>query len=215
MKRSRPSRASLLPLLAALPISLLGCFGSPGWGAIKRLMYEHPGRDRWQQPEQVVAALALEAGDVVADLGAGGGYFTYPIAEAVGESGRVYAIDVDDALLAYVAKQSEKRGLPQIVTVRASETDPGLAADSVDLIFLANVFHHLPKPDVYFAGARQVLRRGGRVAIIEVAEDGFPRGHATSPEEIAEQMAAAGYALVEQHPFLDRQSFQVFAPRAD
>jgi arsenite methyltransferase len=131
------------------------------------------------------------------------------------ESGRVYAVDVDETLLAYVARQAQKRGLPQVQTVMATETDPGLAAASVDLVFLANLFHHLPEPARYFAEAKKVLRPGGRVAIIEVEKRSFPSGHATPPELIASEMDAAGYALVEQHLFLERQSFQVFAPRAD
>lgn len=215
MKRPCPMLPPAFSLLVALPLGLLGCFGSAGCGALKRFLYEHPGRDGWQKPEEVVAALSLEPGDFVADLGAGGGYFTYPIAEAVGADGRVYAVDVDDALLAYVARESRERGLSQVVTVKAAETAPGLAARSVDLIFLANVFHHLPEPDVYFANARGLLREGGRVAIVEVARDSFPRGHATPPEQIARAMDAAGYALVERHDFLERQSFQVFAPRPD
>lgn len=171
MTRSKLTPPPLLLSLLILPLAALGCLGQAGCGAIKRFMYEHPGRDGWQQPSEVVAALALEEGDFVADLGAGGGYFAYPIAALVGESGRVYAVDVDETLLAYVARQAEKRGLPQVETVKAGEADPGLADASVDLVFLSNVFHHLPEP--------------------------------------------AGYALVEQHLFLERQSFQVFAPRSD
>ena len=86
---------------------------------------------------------------------------------------------------------------------------------SVDLVFLANVFHHLPEPASYFANAKKVLRPGGRVAITEVEKASFPGGHATPPEKIASEMNAAGYTLVEQLPFLERQSFQVFAPRSD
>ena len=107
----------VIPLLA---VSCLAC--SP----LKRFAYEGFSRDAWQQPSEVVAALALEEGDFVADLGAGGGYFTYPIAVEVGESGRVYAVDVDESLLAYVARQAEKRGLPQVVTVKAGEAASAL-----------------------------------------------------------------------------------------
>ena len=205
-----------IPLVLLLGlIGLVSCSGPVACGGLKRFLYESPGRDGWQKPDEVVAALALEPGDHVADLGSGGGYFTYPIAEVVGEMGRVYAVDIDTALLAYVADQAVKRGLPQVETVRAPEDGLGLPDASVDLIFLSNTFHHLPDPARYFAAARRVLRSGGRVAVIEVAERSFPPGHATPPSEIQAALEAAGYDLVEEHSMLDRQSFQVFAPRTE
>jgi arsenite methyltransferase len=199
-------KISVIALLAIL--SLGGC--SSGCGAIKRLMYEGPGRDDWQKPAEVVTALGLEAGDVVADLGSGGGYFTFPMAEAVGETGHVYAVDVDTSLLAYVASQSETRNLPQIETVEARADGLGLPDASVDLIFLSNVFHHLPDTETYFRNARSTLRRGGRVAVVELSKGGFPKGHATPPEEIRATFEAAGYQLAETQDFLERQSFQIF-----
>ncbi len=208
-------------LLALLLVGLAGfvvatgCSGPVAYGAIKRLMYEEPWRDRSQQPERVVAALALSPGDRVADLGSGGGYFTFPIAEVVGESGRVFAVDVDDDLLAYVAYQADKRGLSQIQPVRAPEHGPGLPDASVDLIFLCNVYHHLAEPEKYFAGVRSVLRPGGRIAVVEASDGGFPKGHGTPPKEIQSQFEAAGYILAERHSFLERQSFQVFVLSAE
>ena len=192
--------------------TLVACSGC-GW--IKRRMWESPGRDDWQQPEQVVAALELEPGDRVADLGSGGGYFTFPMAEEVGETGRVYAVDVEESLLAYIAKESQKRGLPQIETALAPEDGLGLPDGSVDLIFLSNVFHHLPDPTDYFRRARSSLRNGGRIAVIDFSEDGFLRGHAIPAEEIRAQMEDAGYGLATRHEFLERQSFQIFVVRPD
>jgi len=195
-------------------IALLAIFGlggcSSGCGAMKRLMYESPGRDDWQQPGKVVAALGLEAGQVVADLGSGGGYFTFPMAEVVGRTGHVYAVDVDTSLLAYVASQSEKRDLPQIETILAPEDGLGLADGSVDLIFLSNVFHHLPNTQTYFRNARSTLRAEGRVAVVEVREAGWLGNHATPPEEIRATFEAAGYELAEALDFLEYQSFQIF-----
>ncbi len=211
-----PNPARSLPsLLALLPMAAVGCVEPATYGALKRFMYEEPGRGRWQQPDAVVTALALSAGDRVADLGSGGGYFTYRFAEAVGETGRVFAIDVDADLLAYVESQAQKRKLPQIEAVSAANTEPGIEVSSVDLVFLANVFHHLPEPEQYFANARKLLRPGGRIAVVEVSKSWLMSGHTTSAETIAEKMQAAGYALVERHAFLSRQSFQIFAPRVD
>ncbi len=180
------------------------------WVAIKRRMYEPPDRDSWQHPEKVIAALGLQPGQVVADLGAGGGYFTFRLAREVGVQGRVFAVDVDQGMLGYVEKQAAALGLPQIQTVLAPEDGLGLPENSLDLIFLTNTFHHLPEPPTYFAGARPLLRAGGRVAVVEFAESSTPPGHFTPPEDIRSAFERAGYRLAESHDFLESQSFQVF-----
>ena len=205
------TKSSLIALLAILGLG--GCEST--CGAVKRLIYETPGRDRWQKPEEVVAALSIEPGSRVADLGSGGGYFTYRFAEAVGPKGRVYAVDVDSALLAYVESQAKKRSLPWIETVRAPEDGLGLPEASVDLLFLSNVFHHLPDPKAYFRDARPVLRPEARIAVVETTGDGAPRGHATPPEAIREALESAGFERITEHAFLEYQSFQVFRARPE
>ena len=194
--------------LVGFLVFLVACRDSPTLGNLKRLVYETPGRDTWAQPDRVVDALGLVEGQSVADIGSGGGYFTFRLAEAVGETGRVYAVDVDSAMLAYVAAQAEARELPQIETVNAPKDGPGLGAGAVDLIFLSNVFHHLPEQDRYFTVARDTLRPGGRVAIIE-AQSRIP--HFAKPEEIDAAMQAAGFELVETPDFLERQAFRIYA----
>lgn len=198
-----------LPLAVFGPLLLVfvACSDSPTLGNLKRLVYETPGRDDWAQPERVIEALGLEAGDAVADVGSGGGYFTYRFAEAVGGSGRVYAVDVDTAMLAYVAEQAAERGLEQVETVHAPEDAPGLAPASVDLIFLSNVFHHLPDQATYFAGARAALRPDGRIAIVEAQRSPV---HFASPEEIDAALEAAGFEVVQVHDFLEDQAFRVY-----
>ena len=205
------SRSRTKLLLAPLALLLAnGCSASASYGALKRLIYETPGRDAWQKPGEVVAALALAGGERVADLGAGGGYFTFPLAQAVGSSGRIYAVDVDASLLAYVGWRARARGLTQIETILASGTDSGLADQSVDLIFLANVFHHLPAPRQYFARLRTALRPGGRIAIVESSAEGSR--HATAASEIVAALQAAGFTLAQVHTFLPGQSYQLFVP---
>ncbi|HIK85440.1 MAG TPA: methyltransferase domain-containing protein [Myxococcales bacterium] len=203
MKRSAP------PLALSLVI-LLGLLGPIGCGSFKRFLYEGFGRDEWQAPERVVTTLALSPGDEIADLGSGGGYFTYRFAEAVGKSGKVYALDVDESLLAYIEGQAQERNLPQIVTVHAPEDGLGLPDASVDMIFLSNVYHHLPDPIDYFRGAGSALRKGGRLVVVEFRGASFPRGHATTPGEIRTQLQAAGYEIIDSYDFLEKQSFQIF-----
>ena len=198
------------PLLAFSLVVLLGFLGPVACGSFKRFLYEGPGRDEWQQPDRVVSTLALSPGDDVADLGSGGGYFTYRFAEAVGDRGRVYALDVDESLLSYIAGQAKKRELTQITTVHTPEDGLGIPDESVDLIFLSNVYHHLPNPTEYFRRAGTALRSGGRLAVVEFDGNSFLKSHATAPEEIQAQLEAAGYELAEKHDFLEKQSFQIF-----
>ena len=191
-------------------ILLLGALGPIGCGSFKRFLYEGAGRDDWQQPDLVVSTLAISPGDQIADLGSGGGYFTYRFAKAVGPTGQVYAIDVDESLLSYIEGQAEKRELPQIKTLHSPEDGIGLTDASVDMIFLSNVYHHLPDQAEYFRRAGSALRPGGRLVVVEFRGNSFPRGHATTPDEIRTQLESVGYRLEAAHDFLEKQSFQIF-----
>jgi ubiquinone/menaquinone biosynthesis C-methylase UbiE len=194
----------VLAVLAALVAVTAVAIGPT---TLKRWAYEEPGRDRWQQPERVVEALDLEPGAVVADVGAGGGYFTFRLAEAVGPTGKVLAVDVDAGLLEYVAAEAARRGLANVETVLAGETDPRVP-QPVDLLFSCNTVHHLADRAAYFRGARRYLRPGARVAIID-----YVNKHRSAPPEVLEsEMTAAGYRLDTSHEFLTKQSFLVFSP---
>jgi SAM-dependent methyltransferase len=180
--------------------------------AFKRLLYEGCRRDTWQQPERVVGALGLVPGQAIADLGSGTGYFTFRFARAVAPSGIVFAVDTDGELLAAIRRHAAKEKLP-IEAIDASDGVPRLPAQ-VDLIFLSNVYHHLPEQWAYFAEARPLLKPGGRVAILESRPEGmFARffGHATDPAAVRGGMEQAGYRLESTHDFVERHSFQVFA----
>jgi SAM-dependent methyltransferase len=178
---------------------------------LKGFAYSGPGRDRWQHPDRVVAALALRPGQRVADLGAGGGYFTLRLARAVGPEGRVYAVDTDPDMRELVADRAARDGRGNVVPVAARPEDPALP-EPVDLVLLVNAFHHLPEPAGYAATLAGHLRPGGRVAVVEAEPRRLLFGHATAPERIRTTMAAAGYVLQEEHRFLPRQSFQTFRP---
>jgi predicted methyltransferase len=180
----------------------------------KRCAYEGFGRDRWQQPDRVITTLAIRPGDQVADLGSGGGYFTFRLAQAVGPSGRVYAVDVDEGLNAYVAERARDLALGNVAVILAKYDDPLLPEASIDLLFTSNTYHHLENRTAYFRNVRRYLRPGGRVAIIEHAGKGWFDswfGHYTASETIRDEMQAAGYQLQQQPDFLPRQHFLVFA----
>lgn len=198
-------------LVAGLCTGLaLGC---TSW---KRCGYESPGRDAWQQPDRVVSALGLEPGDVVADLGSGSGYFTLRLARGVGESGRVYATDVDTAMNGHLRARLADAGIDHVEVVQAQLDDPGLPDGSIDLVFSSNTYHHIGDRTAYFRRLQQDLAPGGRVAIIDYDERGgwFVRmlGHTVDPEILRREMREAGYRIEAEHDFLERQSFVVFVP---
>jgi ubiquinone/menaquinone biosynthesis C-methylase UbiE len=170
-------------------------------------------RDRWQQPEVVIRSLALQPGSRVADIGAGGGYFTFRLADAVGPAGKVYAVDIDEGNLEFIANQATKRGYRNIETILAKPDDPLLPEKTVDLIFTCNTYHHLTDRTNYFQSASRYLRPGGRVAVIDLAGKSWifrVLGHWTPKETSRREMEVAGYTLANDFDFLTRQTFQVF-----
>ncbi len=202
-------RRGTLVMATALLIAAVGT----GCGALKRLEYAGVGRDWWQHTDEVIRALDLKPGDRVADLGAGGGYFTFPLAQAVGPSGAVYAVDIDPDMTEYVQRRAAEDGIPQIHTILAAPDDPRLPADGVDLLFTSNTYHHLQDRPAYFARVKRCLRAGGRVAILDFDGRGFITwlfGHTAATDMVRNEMQAAGYQLQREHGFLRTQSFLVF-----
>jgi arsenite methyltransferase len=180
--------------LALVLLQLASC------SAFKRCAYEDFGnRDGWQQPERVVEALELVPGARVADLGAGGGYFTFRLADAVGPDGVVYAVDVDEDMLDHLTRSAAERGYANVKAVRAAFDDPRLPDAGIDLVFSANTYHHLEDRPAYFARLRADLAPGGRVAILDYDRPGLLRGHFTEKQTILAEMQQAGYALLADH----------------
>jgi ubiquinone/menaquinone biosynthesis C-methylase UbiE len=199
-----------LALAAALALGASACAG------LKRLSYEGGDRDEWQQPEAVIALLGIGPGDRVADLGAGSGYFAFRLAEAVGPSGRVYAVDVDDDMLDYLAEKSRERGVANLTVVKAELDDPKLPDGEIDLVFVSDTYHHIEGRPTYFGRLLADLAPNGRIAIVEYDDrSGFAAtmGHFTPPEAIEREMREAGYERIAAYDLLERQSFQIF--RAD
>ena len=170
-------------------------------------------RDAWQRPEQVVEALDLEPGDHVADLGAGGGYFTFRLAGAVGPEGRVYAVDVDTDLTESLAEEAREQGQSNVEVILAPYDDPKLPEGGVDLIFTCNTYHHIDDRPAYFARAARYLRPGGVVVIVDMLPKAWLQrltGHVSPAEMIRSEMREAGYVLEREYTFLPEQSFFVF-----
>ena len=178
---------------------------------------DRPERDQDQKPAQVVDALELKPGMHVADLGAGSGYFTRRFVEAVGETGKVYVIDVEPEALKYVEESlSRMHRRFQAEFILAKPNNPKIPAESVDLIFVCDTYHHLEDRADYFRNVKTSLKPGGRIALIDFYHDersgdlGFPKRHLVPREKVIEEMTAAGYRLSKEHRFLPKQYFLEF-----
>jgi ubiquinone/menaquinone biosynthesis C-methylase UbiE len=187
-------------------------------------VFEEPTREQWQMTAQIMAALALRPGMVVADVGAGTGYFTRELAARVVPDGRVLAADVIPEFLAELEARAAAAGIDNIETILGEADDPRLPPDSVDLIFMGDAYHHVGAPDPVLRHFHAALRAAGRVAIVDWERAPNPRFEeagldwrehlrASSAEVLAE-FTANGFRLVERPDFLEWQYFLIFA-RAD
>jgi predicted methyltransferase len=172
-----------------------------------------PARDAWQKPKQVVEKLGIEPGAQVADLGAGGGYFTWYLAEAVGPQGKVYAVEIDETALGIIEKEMKSRGITNVVPIRGESGDARLP-EPVDLVFSCDTYHHMEDRVAYFRSLARYLKPDGKVAILDFHAEGFFSGllgHGTTKEEVRREMESAGYRLAADYDLIDRQNFQIFS----
>lgn len=215
------------PVLAAAVVATLlgGCFPPPAApphtaGKERYIAYlEAPDRAGWQKPDEVVSALSLRAGDRVADVGAGSGYFARRFAAAVGPTGRVDAVDVDATLLTYLKIRLDDEKLANVRARRVEPDDPALAPASEDVIFLCNTYHQLRNRGAYLAKLAPALRRGGRVVVVDFhARDDVPAGpplrEKLARETVVDEFHRAGFSLDREEGFLPYQYFLVFRPTA-
>jgi predicted methyltransferase len=176
-------------------------------------IFDDPERDAWQKPREVIRALELKPDAVVADIGAGTGYFAVRLAHMVPQ-GRVYAVDTEHAMVKHVAARARSAGLANVVAVHGGADDPRLP-DKADLILLVDVYHHVENRERYFSRLAAALKPGGRVAVVDFRMDsphGPPKRARVEPERVKTELARAGYRLVQDHGFLPYQYFLVFEP---
>ena len=173
--------------------------------------FDDPSRDAWQKPDQVLDALTLDRKALVADIGAGTGYFSVRLAKRVPE-GKVFAIDVEPDMLRYLSERAHREHLNNVFPVVANQEGPNIP-ESVDVIMVVDTYHHIDDRLAYFARLKKSLRPQGRLAIVDFKPDspeGPPPEHRIPAEKVTEELKAAGYSLVAAHSFLPRQYFLVF-----
>jgi 2-polyprenyl-3-methyl-5-hydroxy-6-metoxy-1,4-benzoquinol methylase len=174
---------------------------------------ERSDRAAWQKPEAVVAALGLAGTEVVVDLGAGSGYFTFPLARSL-KTGKVVAIDVEPEMIRHIHHKAMVGGIKNIEVVLGKADDPSLPARA-DLVFMCDVLHHVPKRSDWLAKLASQMTTGARLALIEFREGNLPEGPPEaakiSRSELVTLVTAAGLVLDSDKPtLLPYQTFLVF-----
>lgn len=171
------------------------------------------GAERVQrmQVPRVIEALHLKPGMRVADIGAGSGLFTRPIAKAVQPGGTAFAVDIDAELLKIIARTAGEQKIANIQTVLAAADDARLP-EPVDLLFICDALHHIGNQASYIAGLRKYLRPGGRVAVIDFA-GAWPAGHESMRFELTQLdawMTQAGFRRTASHAWLENSFFVIY-----
>ncbi len=177
---------------------------------------DDPERVAWQKPDEVVAALGLAPGGVACDLGVGPGYFAFPMARAVGPSGRVHAVDVDPRMIALVERRARDAGLANVLPVLAPDGD-GLPPEPCDVVLLVNSYHHFPDGPAALRRRAGALRPGGRIAVVDFHGGELPVGpppdHKVSRERFLAAASDAGLSVAVEHGFLPYQYFVLLRAR--
>jgi SAM-dependent methyltransferase len=181
---------------------------------------DRPERIAGLEIDKVLPILNLKPGDKVADIGAGTGAFSLPLAKTVAPSGKVYAVDIDPGLLDYIVQKAKKENLENIQTVKGEFSDPKLPARDVDLGFFHDVLHHIENRQAYLKALGAYIKPTGRIALIEMNRDDPKTPHRNNPQmllskdEVKSWMAAAGfYPAVEYDIFGNRKWFIIYTRR--
>lgn len=176
-------------------------------------VFDDPERDAWQKPHEVIQALALKPDAIVADIGAGTGYFTVRLAHMT-PKGRVYGVDTEPAMVKHLGGRAKQARLANVTAIQAKPGNPALP-ERADLILFVDVYHHVEDRERYFRQLQKSLKPGGRIAVIDFRMDspvGPPRSARIEPDRVKDEMKRAGYALAQEHAFLPNQYFLVFRP---
>jgi ubiquinone/menaquinone biosynthesis C-methylase UbiE len=170
--------------------------------------------NEWQPPVKIMNAIGLEEGMVIGEIGAGGGRFTVWFADRVGESGRVYANDIDMGALLHLKKRCQKHNLTNVIARIGKGTDPNIPAGVLDMAFMIGTYHHLDHPVELIRNIIPSLKRGGILVIVENdPEKSGWTSHTTPKDVLIAQVDRAGFELIKMETFLQRDNIYYFQPK--
>ena len=174
-------------------------------------------RDAIERADLALDTLKLKDGDVVADIGAGVGYYSLRVAKRVAPHGMVLAVDIQQEMLDKLVKRMKSAGVDRVMPILGKENDPMLPAGSVDWVLLVDAYHEFSQPEVMLRRIRDCLSANGRVALLEYRGEEelgtvkwIPRDHRMSIAEVMEEWTVGGFELVKRHDFLPAQHFFIF-----
>jgi ubiquinone/menaquinone biosynthesis C-methylase UbiE len=174
-------------------------------------------REEEEHPAEVVDSLDLRAGEVVADLGAGSGYFTFRMAPKVGKTGRVLAVEIQEAMLSTLRARAATMKATNVEVVQGSEVDPHLPAGAVNLVLVVDVYHELAYPFEVMTKVRESLKPGGRVVFVEYRKEDpavpIKEVHKMSVKQLEREMSAVGLVRVRTVETLPLQHIVIFENR--
>jgi predicted methyltransferase len=183
-------------------------------------VFESTGREIYDRRFDILSALELREGMVIADVGAGTGFFTRLFAQAVGPTGHVYAVDIAPDFVSNIERLARQDGLDNVTGIVNSDRDAMLPAASVDLVFLSDTYHHFEYPQSMLASIRQALRHDGELVVIDFRKQAgrssewvMEHVRAARPQVI-EEIETAGFRLTQQYDFLRSNYYLRFARAA-
>ena len=166
--------------------------GGAGW-------LERPQREDEEAPSKAIDALELKPGMVVADIGAGSGYYASRMARRVGPSGRVYATDIQQGMIDLLDRRIRSEGLANVTTVLGGMDDPKLPANSIDLAIMVDVYHELQQPQIFLQRLKTTFKPGGRLVLLEFRKEDpkvpILEVHKMSVAEVKQELEAEGFVL--------------------
>jgi ubiquinone/menaquinone biosynthesis C-methylase UbiE len=175
---------------------------------------DRPEREKEEAPQKVIEALKLRPGDVVADVGAGSGYFSFRLAKAVGEKGKVLAVDIQPEMLDLIRERAKARKIDNIQLILGKEKDPQLPVNSVDMILMVDVYHEFEYPYEMTEAMVKSLKPGGRIAFVEYRKEDpqvwIKLVHKMTEAQVRKEMAVHNLRWLKTHDLLPQQHIIVF-----
>jgi ubiquinone/menaquinone biosynthesis C-methylase UbiE len=214
MSRTRIAIACLAASLSAATIAAQQDRGRRLFPPEELGVLEGADRDAWQKPDLIMDALRIGEGSIVADVGAGGGWFTVRLAKRVGPNGKVYAEDIQPEMLAAIRRRVLREGFNNnVLYVKGETADPGLPTDALDAVLIVDAYHEIPNPVNWLQRLGASLKPTGRIGIVgftlEGGGPGPPLNQRVDAQKVIDEAAQAGLRLVSRETFLDFEYFLI------